>query len=92
MRLTVSNRGNTPSESASEVFDIDVTPVMNMFVVLIPFLVSMAVFSHFASHDFYLPSNAGAGLDQSQGKLKLKTTLVFLILTLFFSIKKADWL
>lgn len=75
MKLTVSNRAKTASEAA-EVFDIDVTPVMNMFVVLIPFLVSMAVFSHFASHDFYLPSNAGAGLDQSDGKLRLKTTVV----------------
>ncbi len=86
MRLTVSKRGNTPSESAGEVFDIDVTPVMNMFVVLIPFLVSMAVFSHFSSHQFYLPSNAGSGLDQSSGRLKLKTTVVvapkYLLVTL----------
>ena len=35
--------------------DLDVTPVMNLFMVLIPFLVSMAVFIHIAAIDFSLP-------------------------------------
>ncbi|MFP4415827.1 MAG: ExbD/TolR family protein [Chitinispirillaceae bacterium] len=38
-----------------EAFDLDVTPVMNLFMVLIPFLVSMAVFTHLAVIDFSLP-------------------------------------
>ena len=38
-----------------EMIDLDVTPVMNLFMVLIPFLVSMAVFTHIAAIDFSLP-------------------------------------
>jgi len=38
-----------------ELIDLDVTPVMNLFMVLIPFLVSMAVFTHLAVIDFSLP-------------------------------------
>ncbi|HEX3019764.1 MAG TPA: biopolymer transporter ExbD [Chitinispirillaceae bacterium] len=48
-----------PSEAA-EVPDIDVTPVMNMFVILIPFLVSMAVFTHMSIIEFTLPPNVSA--------------------------------
>lgn len=76
MKLTVSNRHSVPSEAAEETMDIDVTPIMNMFVVLIPFLVSMAVFTHLSVHQFYLPSEAGASLEQSSGPVKLKTTVV----------------
>lgn len=76
MKLTFSKRHSTPSESADQVIDIDVTPIMNMLVVLIPILVSMAVFSHYAVHQFYLPSNAGNSVDQDQGPVKLKTTLL----------------
>ncbi|MBD3392161.1 MAG: hypothetical protein GF418_08790 [Chitinivibrionales bacterium] len=38
-----------------EMIELDVTPVMNLFMVLIPFLVSMAVFTHIAVIDFSLP-------------------------------------
>lgn len=38
-----------------EAIDVDVTPVMNLFMVLIPFLVSMAVFTQIAVIDFSLP-------------------------------------
>ncbi|KMQ52229.1 biopolymer transport protein ExbD [Chitinispirillum alkaliphilum] len=44
-----------------EQIDLDVTPVMNLFMVLIPFLVSMAVFTHLAVIDFSLPSSTQAG-------------------------------
>jgi biopolymer transport protein ExbD len=54
--------------------DVDVKPVMNMFIILIPFLVSMAVFSHIAIHQFYLPPNA-ANSDKI-GKVELKSTIV----------------
>lgn len=76
MTLTFSKRSKTPSESAAEVIDIDVTPVMNMFIILIPFLVSMAVFTHLSIIEFSLPPNVGTGLDTSQGKPKLKITVV----------------
>jgi biopolymer transport protein ExbD len=66
----------TPSEAAGADIDIDVTPVMNMFVILIPFLVSMAVFTHVSILEFSLPPNVGAGMDPSEGKPKLKATIV----------------
>lgn len=65
-----------PTDVAEETIAIDVTPVMNMFIILIPFLVSMAVFTHVAIIDFSLPPNVGSGLDDSQGKPKLKLTVV----------------
>ena len=76
MNLTFIKRCKTPSEVASEVVDIDVTPVMNMFIILIPFLVTMAAFTHLSIIDFTLPPNVGAGLDTSEGKPKLKITVV----------------
>jgi biopolymer transport protein ExbD len=76
MNQDFSKRCRTPSDAASEVIDIDVTPVMNMFIILIPFLVSMAVFTHLAILDFSLPPNVGTDLDSSQGKPKLKITVV----------------
>ena len=100
MKLTGSHRRNTPSEEVGEVFDIDVTPIMNLFVVLIPFLVSMAVFSHFSVHHFSLPSDASNTQDVHTGIVKLKTTLVLnpthLLVTLGGEIKDSlsyqdDW-
>ena len=76
MRLSSSKRRATPSEEVEEVFDIDVTPIMNMFVVLIPFLVSMAVFAHFSIHRFSLPSDAVNTLNRDEGKVSLRTTVV----------------
>lgn len=77
MKLSFSKRHSTPSETADQVIDIDVTPIMNMLVVLIPILVSMAVFSHYSVHRFYLPSNAGnSSQQQKDEKVKLKTTLL----------------
>ncbi len=60
----------TPSQAASQV-DVDVTPVMNLFMILIPFLVSMAVFSHLAVQSFELPASEGAGQAQTADDLPL---------------------
>ena len=76
MNLAFSKRNPAPSEVASETIDIDVTPVMNMFIILIPFLVSVAVFTHLTIIEFSLPPNVGMGLDTSEGKPKLKMTVV----------------
>jgi len=65
----------SPSDAA-DIPDLDVTPIMNMFIILIPFLVSMAVFTHLSILEFTLPSNAGIGLDDSAGKPELKLTIV----------------
>lgn len=58
--LNASLTRRRPSQAA-EVADLDVTPVMNMFIILIPFLVSMAAFTHLAAHHFGLPRDEGAG-------------------------------
>jgi len=76
MRLSLF-RSNRPPSEAAEVPDLDVTPIMNMFIILIPFLVSMAVFTHLSIVEFSLPPNVGnASLDTSSGKPKLKLTIV----------------
>lgn len=41
--------------------DVDVTPVMNVFIILVPFLVSMAVFTQVATQSFTLPASDGPG-------------------------------
>jgi biopolymer transport protein ExbD len=66
----------TPSEAAEEVIEVDVTPVMNMFIILIPFLVSVAAFTQLSIISFGLPPNVGADLNPSSGKPKLKLTVV----------------
>ena len=71
----IRHRSSIPSETA-DIPELDVTPVMNMFIILIPFLVSMAVFTHLAILRFSLPPNVGTGLDNSQGKPRLKLTVV----------------
>ena len=53
-----------------EHINLDVTPVMNLFMVLIPFLVSMAVFTHLAVIDFTLPPSGagdGSGAEEAEG-------------------------
>ncbi len=74
--LTLTKNSRRPSETADVAVDIDVTPVMNMFIILIPFLVSMAVFTQVSIVEFSLPPNVGANLDDSAGKPKLKITVV----------------
>ena len=51
-----------------ELIDLDITPVMNLFMVLIPFLVSMAVFSHIAIIDFFLPPAQTEGEEAGDSK------------------------
>jgi len=51
-----------------EMVDLDVTPVMNLFMVLIPFLVSMAVFTHIAAIEFSLPPAQTDGGDALESK------------------------
>ncbi len=64
-----------PTEVAGAVVDLDVTPVMNMFIILIPFLVSMAVFSHLAVHSFSLPADEGPGEAKTADELPLTVAL-----------------
>lgn len=73
MQLSKTDRNVCFSD---QVHDLDVTPVMNMFIILIPFLISMAVFTRLSILSFSLPPDAAPGLDQSNGKPKLKLTVV----------------
>ncbi|MGM0443332.1 MAG: ExbD/TolR family protein [Fibrobacterota bacterium] len=75
MKLTLSNRQDTPTEAAGEGLNVDVTPIMNLMIVLIPILISMTVFTHYSIHSFYLPSNA-ADATEDESRVQLKTTVV----------------
>jgi biopolymer transport protein ExbD len=67
---------STRPPSEMDEADLDVTPVMNMFVILIPFLVSMAVFTQVSIIDFSVPSDVGQSSSQSSDKPKLKLTVL----------------
>ena len=65
-----------PSEAAAEI-ELDLTPMMSMFLILLPFLVSMAVLTHLTILEFSLPPNVGApSAGPSTEKPRLKLTMV----------------
>jgi biopolymer transport protein ExbD len=74
MQLSLFQR-NKPASENIEDNEIDVAPVMNMFIILVTFLISMTVFTHIAILQFTLPPNVSKTLDQSQGKPKLRLTV-----------------
>jgi biopolymer transport protein ExbD len=74
MQLSLFQRNKPVSESAEE-NEIDVAPVMNMFIILVTFLISMTVFTHIAILQFTLPPNVSKALDQSSGKPKVRLTV-----------------
>jgi len=74
MKLSLYRSTKPPSQVA-HTEDLDVTPVMNMFIILIPFLVSMAVFTRMSIIEFSLPPNVGASMNRSSEKPKPKLTI-----------------
>ncbi len=44
---------------------------MNMFIILIPFLISMSAFTHLAAHEFSVPGNEGPGQASERHELPL---------------------
>lgn len=74
MKLSLYRSIRPPSQVA-HTEDLDVTPVMNMFIILIPFLVSMAVFTRMSIIEFSLPPNVGVQMNQSQVKPEPKLTI-----------------
>jgi len=57
--------------AVAEVADLNVTPVMNMFIILIPFLISMSVFTQLAAHELHLPGDEGPGQTSERRDLPL---------------------
>jgi biopolymer transport protein ExbD len=74
MTFSFLSRGRLLSEQAED-NEIDIAPVMNMFIILVTFLISMVVFTHVAILEFSVPPNVSTGLDQSKGKPKLRLTV-----------------
>ncbi|MBL8029464.1 MAG: biopolymer transporter ExbD [Fibrobacteres bacterium] len=67
-------KAQQPSVTEEEI-ELNLTPIMNMFLVLVPFLVSMAVFAHMAIIEVNLPQDA-AGQTKGPKSKDLKLTVV----------------
>jgi len=65
----LSRRPSAKTEAAH----LNVMPVMNMFIILIPFLISMSAFTHLAAHEFSLPGDDNPG--QAIERLDLPLTV-----------------
>ncbi|KMQ51166.1 hypothetical protein CHISP_1872 [Chitinispirillum alkaliphilum] len=77
MSLLSSCKGLKHPSEAAEMADVDVTPIMNMFIILIPFLVSMAVFTHLSILPFSVPSDTGSAASASEDEdPRLRLTIV----------------
>lgn len=63
-----TKRVNKSLSKDVEVIDLDLTPFMNIFMVLIPFLAVMAVFTRVAILEFSLPPSQTEGGIGQQGK------------------------
>ena len=74
MKLSFLRKVGPLSEDAED-NEIDIAPVMNMFIILVTFLISMVVFTHVAILEFSVPPNVNAGLDRSKGNPKLRLTV-----------------
>jgi biopolymer transport protein ExbD len=73
---SIFNKLRKPSEAVDEEIDVDVRPMMNVLIILIPFLVSVAVYTRLSILELSLPPNVGAGTTQVNEKPRLKTTVV----------------
>lgn len=69
-------RVNKSLGSDTEAIDLDMTPIMNLFMVLIPFLMSMAVFTQLAVIDFSLPPAASEGESSAVEQKELDISVV----------------
>jgi biopolymer transport protein ExbD len=75
MSLLAKIQGIRPSKILEEA-DLDLTPIMNLFIILVPSLVSIAVFVHIAVIQINLPSNStGAGSGPRKSDLKLTVSM-----------------
>jgi len=56
--------------------DLNITPVMNVFLILVPFLLLTAVFVNIAIVEFSLPSSNAAAREQSQQRKNTVVTIL----------------
>lgn len=75
----VMKRTNKSTKKDIETFDLDITPMMNIFMILIPFLVSMAVFTQIAVVEFSLPPSqtpgSAGGADEATKELDISVVI-----------------
>jgi biopolymer transport protein ExbD len=75
--LSLFSKTFVPSDAMEPEIDLDVKPMMNVLIILIPFLVSVAEYTRLAIIDMSLPPNVTAAGGTGQGeKPKLKLTVV----------------
>ncbi|OGS37119.1 MAG: hypothetical protein A2293_12995 [Elusimicrobia bacterium RIFOXYB2_FULL_49_7] len=74
--LTALSGRNAPSDAMEDEVDLNISPIMNVLIMLIPFLTSLAVYAHLSILELSLPPNVGSGTLSGSGKPKLKMTLV----------------
>ncbi len=68
-------RTSRPSEVSDEDVELDITPLMNIFIVLVAFLISMAIFTRLAIVEFSLPPNVNSSMSSSDQKPVPKLTV-----------------
>jgi biopolymer transport protein ExbD len=75
--LSLFTKTFVPSDAIEAEIDLDVKPMMNVLIILIPFLVSVAEYTRLAIIDMSLPPNVTSVGGAGQGeKPKLKLTVV----------------
>jgi biopolymer transport protein ExbD len=83
--LSLSSKTFVPSDAVDAEIDLDVKPMMNVLIILIPFLVSVAEYTRLAVIDISLPPNITSVGGAGQGeKPTLKLTVV--VAPAFFTI------
>lgn len=74
MRLSFF-RTSRPSEVVEDELELDITPLMNIFIILVAFLISMAIFTRLAIVEFTLPPNVNSEMNSSDEKPAPKLTV-----------------
>lgn len=74
--LSIAKKSFVPSDALEAEIDIDVKPMMNVLLILIPFLVSVAVYTRLSIVEMSLPPNVTGASTLQGGKPKLKLTVV----------------
>ncbi len=75
--ITFFKHSRPPSDVMEAEVDLDIRPFMNVLLILIPFLASVAVYTRISTLEMRLPPNVSTALAAAQSeKPKLKITVV----------------